>query len=349
MTKSFYAASDETLAQIGKDRFEVEGLLGSDAGTDYRVRLAYVRGTREKAFTINSARPDRLGSVIGMFPVVILSPENNAITFGAPSDRRRFIDLVLSQLSRSYFDDLLEYRRVLRQRNRLLGDAKIQGSAVREDALVPWNTGIVDYGTRIIHRRWRFVNEFIPYVASAYRDMVETQERPEMLYETVAHGTSLEAPETIAVEIRDQLQSRSAEECRRGLSLVGPHRDELVFKINGINLQNYASQGQHKTFLVALKIAEFFYLKENKGETPILLLDDVLSELDDTRSSRLLEHVADLGQTIITTTDESVLSDQVYREGKNRRFYVEHGTCKPITADSGKVKEAPTTAWRSAE
>jgi DNA replication and repair protein RecF len=120
------------------------------------------------------------------------------------------------------------------------------------------------------------------------------------------------------------------------VTLVGPHRDDLAFYLNGIELQKYASQGQHKTFLIALKIAEFFYLKEKKEEKPILLLDDVLSELDGSRSRRLLGRIAEVGQTIVTTTNESPFDDVIQWDHEHRKFHVEQGTCRPINIGIGK-------------
>ena len=330
LTRSFFAASDTTLVQLGQGGFVVEGLLANDAGLGHRIRVAYSRETGEKVFDVDGVRLEKLSSVIGMFPVVVLAPEGNAITFGAPADRRRFMDLVLSQLSRTYFDDLLEYRQVLRQRNRILGEAR-QGKSLRDEILDPWNRNLAAYGARIMSRRKEFLREFAPYVAQAYADMATTREEPGMQYSS---DPSIELDEDIgqiADRIHAELKEKGPEELRRGLSLVGPHRDDVVFHLHGLDLRKYASQGQHKTFLIALKIAEFRYLKEKREETPILLLDDVLSELDDDRAGRLLTRVADLGQTVVTTTQEAPFRDALRWGAENRRFFVEEGTCRPFT------------------
>ncbi len=337
LTRSFYAANDTTLVQFGHDSFLAEGTFVSDAGIESHVRLAFVKDPADKVYTANGERFTRLASVIGMFPLVVLSPENGAITLGGPADRRKFIDMVLCQLSRSYFDDLLEYRHTLRQRNKILSDGRMQGG-LREDSLEPWNDSLASYGARIVHKRTQFVSEFRQHMVCSYADMVERPELPSMGYITTIEGTSEQNVEAIAENMRRQLAKVFPEECRRGITLVGPHRDDLQFQLDGTDLQRYASQGQHKTFLVALKIAEFSYLKERMDEAPILLLDDVLSELDGTRSKRLLSNVAELGQTIITTTDDSPFNGIIEWGDKHRKLYVEQGTCKPIT--SGSVKEA---------
>jgi len=335
LTKSFYAASDITLVRLGQQGLSVEGVITSDAGVEYRVRMAYTRDSGEKVFTINGARTERLASVIGMFPVVILSPENSAITFGPPSERRKVIDLVLSQLSSSYFEDLLEYRRVLRQRNRILDEARQRGK-VQDEVLEPWNQSLAGYGARIVSRRVRFVEEFSKYVIRYYSGLVSTNEEPGIRYQS-AQGISLnESVDRITGILLSELGKRQTEERRRGLTLVGPHRDDLVFELNGIDLQKYASQGQHKTFLIALKMAEFFYLKEKREETPILLLDDVLSELDDERSRRLLSQVTEFGQSVVTTTNATQLKEIVRWGNEDRRYHVEQGTCTPINIGRGK-------------
>lgn len=325
LTKSFYAANDSTTLQIGKEFFEINGTLLTQEKIENRVCVTYQRETGEKQFSINRSRPETLGSVIGRFPIVILSPENNAITFGAPLERRKFLDLILSQVSRVYFDDLLEYRRALKQRNKILTDLRIHQRG-GEDLLDPWTAELINYGSRIIHRRRQFVNEFETYVKRAYFDVVQDHEEPRADYVGLP-----EIPDDaagIAVVLEKAFDERRREEIRRGATLVGPHRDELRFSINGNSVQKYASQGQHKTLLVALKVAEFFYLKERNEEVPILLLDDVFSELDEHRSKHILEMIGSLGQTFITSTSEAVFQHFITWDGKNRRFYVENGTCR---------------------
>lgn len=335
LTKSFYAAHDASLVQIGQDECKIDGTFVNDAGISYAVAMNYSTKSGEKTFTINSAPAERLSSVIGVFPIVVLSPENAAITFGAPADRRRFMDLVLSQLSRSYLEDLLEYRKILRHRNRLLADAR-QRSVPRNDILEPWNVHLADYGARLIHRRGKFLEEFIAYVGQSYRELTEGNETPTIHYRCSVDYVKGEEAGSIVGKILSGLDAKRTEEYRRGVSLVGPHRDDLEFMLNGIDLQKFASQGQHKTFLVALKIAEFLYLKEKREEAPVLLFDDVLSELDAGRSERLLSHLAGLGQAIVTTTDATPFNSSIHWGYEHRKFHVEQGTCKPV----GSGKEA---------
>lgn len=327
LTKSFYASSDETAVRFGTDSFDVEGVIIAGSGLRYTVQVSYGLRGGEKAFAINSTRPESLASVIGTFPVVILSPENNAITFGGPAARRRFVDLTLSQISRVYLEDILEYRRILRQRNRLLSDARVGGSA-SASALEPWTVSLVHYGSRIVKRRQEFVGEFKGYIDRGYKTLVSMGEEPALEYVSFRPLPEGASTEEIAELMFNEVKARAAEEMRRGVTLVGPHRDEVRLSINGAALQQYASQGQHKTFLVALKTAEFFYLRERRGEAPIFLLDDLFSELDEGRSRRILDLVSDLGQTIITTTGERVLEDTAGWNDHVRRFIIENGTSR---------------------
>jgi DNA replication and repair protein RecF len=326
LTKSFYAPNDATVTMIGEDGFTVDGVIISDAGLSHAVRVRYDRDSSSKDFTINSVHPETLGSVIGRFPIVVLSPENNAITFGGPADRRRFLDLVLSQISSVYFGDLVELRRVLRQRNRILTDARFMGSRPG-DLLAPWTDGLIRHGSRIIHRRLLFAREFTEYVLRAYASLVTANERPDIVYCTGIELADDDDEKSIAAKLAIRINHRESEEYRRGASLVGPHRDDLQFMINDGGVRRYASQGQHKTLLVALKIAEFHYLRERRGEQPIFLLDDVFSELDESRRARILETVDGLGQTFITTTDEQQMQKPGGWQNGVKRFMIEHGTC----------------------
>lgn len=322
LTKSFYASADATVLQREKTFFEIEGTLESDGGKEYSLRVAYDDHLKKKKYTINGMEVEKFSTVIGMFPVVILSPENNAITFGSPNDRRKFADLVISQSSASYMEDLMEYRRILRQRNRILSEAQGNDCA---DRLGPWNDMLIAYGARIVRRRRIFIKEFMPYIADTYRHIVGDQETPAIEYlPTVPAGENDEGND-IAQAIAAKLQRRYKDELRFKTTLVGPHRDEILFSLNGMHLKHFASQGQHKTFLVALKVAEFFYLKERCNETPVFLLDDVFSELDEHRSQKLLSLVDTLGQSFITATSEKIFGGSRW-DNERKKFHISNGS-----------------------
>jgi DNA replication and repair protein RecF len=329
LTKSFYASADATVVRIGTGGFEVEGTILGGSGIRNRVRVVYQGEPGRKTYEVNGGRPETLASVIGRFPIVILSPENGGITAGGPAERRKFVDLILSQINPAYLETLLEYRQVVRQRNRVLMDFRLRGT-VDTVLLSPWDENLAKLGGFIIDRRRRFLAEFGEYVIHAYQQVAGGTEVPDVSYLSAGIPPTGGNTETAALITR-QLVQRRAEEVRRGSTLIGPHRDDLGLTLNGIPVQEYASQGQHKTMLVALKVAEYHYVAERRGEPPILLLDDVFSELDAHRSERILRLTTDLGQVIITTTDERVFRGAVQWNDWNRKITVEHGTCRRVT------------------
>ena len=330
LTKSFYAAGDAEVIGAGKEAFDVEGVLVSDAGIEQRAAVACCRTPPEKRFLLNGAPPETLASVIGRFPLVVLSPENGAITFGGPMERRRFLDMTLSQVSQAYLGDILEYRKALRQRNRLLADAR-SGGACPPGVLEPWTESVIASGSSVAARRAEFVQEFRAYVERSYMSVIPEGERPAVTYVCSFAPPEGSTVRAYAEGLAAELSMRSAEERRRGLTLAGPHRDDLRLTINGMDVGRFASQGQHRTLLVALKLAEFAYMSERRQETPMLLLDDVFSELDRSRIAHILALAADIGQVMITTTEPRVFDGLIAWGDRHRRFTVDHGTCRQET------------------
>lgn len=324
LTKSFFGSNDSTVLQIEKPDFELNGQIQSDGETSYHIRALYSGDTKEKTFSINKSPVEKFSSVVGQFPVVILSPESGAVTFGAPADRRKFMDFVIAQSSKLYLEDLLEYRRILKQRNKILLDAKLQRTDCSE-LLEPWDNGLVERGALLMQRRWNFVQEFHPHIVQAQRLLSDETETPLLQYHPSVAADSFKEQGDIRERFYNALRRAKNEERRTGSTTVGPHKDELEFTINNLGLRKFASQGQHKTFLIALKTAEFFYLRERCTETPILLLDDVFSELDNHRSKKLLELIHTLGQTFITATNENIFPANFDWTESNRKFFVHRG------------------------
>jgi DNA replication and repair protein RecF len=205
-----------------------------------------------------------------------------------------------------YLEDLLEYRKALRQRNKVLLDAKLARRSPGS-ALDPWSALLVERGARVAVRRHEFIEEFRPYVERAFSMIAGDQERPSLGYESEILLTGDGSVRGVAAAFTDALAISAGEEAKAGTTLVGPHRDEVALRINGQAVRDFASQGQHKTFLVGLKLAEFSYLKDRCKETPLMLLDDVFSELDEHRCRHLLDLVSDSGQVFVTATDERVV------------------------------------------
>jgi DNA replication and repair protein RecF len=323
LSKSFYAVNDTVVMNINRKGFTATGTFLSDGNIFYEVRVMFDKLQNQKLITVNKAKVDKASSLIGRFPVVILSPEHSSITIGSPSDRRRFVDFVVSQSSRAYLECLIDYRRILKQRNKILSEMLFSRKE-NDAAIQPWNEQLIRVGAILIKKRIEFIEDFQNLLIDSYVKLTGTAEQPGITYLPSFACTS-GGSETIEAIFYQALQEHYHEESRIGYSLVGPHRDEFIFQINNLDARNFASQGQHKTFLVALKLAEFFYLKERCNETPILLLDDVLSEMDGYRSQRLLEATAELGQVFITSTDERALNWTPVVSSNPRKFFIKQG------------------------
>jgi len=328
--RSFYSAADGTVTKVGTEGFLVKGTIASDGGVEYRVETSYESASGNKHTSIGGTQLGRRAELIGQFPVVVLSPENSSITFGGPAERRKFLDVTLSQASRTYLDDLLEYRKALRQRNKILFDAK-QLRGLQPGLIEPWNELLAVRGARIALRRRQFVDEFRPYCSETFAALAGSDERPELSYQSSVIGESGMSLDDVVVEFQRVLAVEEREEIRTGKTLVGPHRDELELQINGLSLRQFASQGQHKTFLVGLKLAEFSYLKDRCKETPLLLLDDVFSELDEHRCEHLLGLVGSVAQVFITATDERLVPSSGARRRTEAKFIVRGGTVGRIS------------------
>lgn len=332
LTKSFYASSDTIVLKEGEQSFAVRGAFESDIGVQRRVEATYDHPARQKVFTVNGASAETMASVVGQFPVVILSPEQNGITMGAPVERRKFLDVVLAQSSRAYLQYLLEYRRILRQRNKLLLSSKLaqkDTSGERE----PWDRALIDTGSEIMVRRAAFIESFAPAVEQAYEEIAGKGERPGVTYAPSFRCNPEDTAEAVRARFEQELDLREAEERRTGVTALGPHRDELELTINGSDVREFASQGQHKTLLIALKLAELACLKELCRETPLLLLDDVMSELDIHRAGRLVAGLRRFGQVVVTATDLRSFPHEFSWNGDNKVFTVVRGEVSPASPE----------------
>jgi DNA replication and repair protein RecF len=327
--RSFHGASDASVVQMGTDGFVVRGALASDGGVEYKVESGYESLSGSKRLTIGGTEIGRRTDLIGRFPVVVLAPEHAGITAGGPAERRRFLDLTVSQASRMYLEDLVEYRRALRQRNKTLLDAKLARRSPGA-ALDPWTDLLVRSGSRIAMRRREFVEEFRPHVERAFAALAGTEERPGLAYASEILHEGSTTVEAVTGAFRSALGNVEREEAKAGTTLVGPHRDELEMAINERAVREFASQGQHKTFLVGLKLAEFSYLKDRCNETPLLLLDDVFSELDAHRCRHLLDLVAEAGQAFVTATDERLVPTDGRNAAPRVRFNVQGGRVERV-------------------
>lgn len=324
LSKSFVTASDSFVLRKGASHFEVEAQVEKDRGTERRIRVAYARGEGKRVF-VDGAPLDRLSDLIGMVPVVIYSPEDYVLTSGGPDERRRLLNNIMSQERPVFMDDLMKYRRAISQRNELLsrfGHGALTGS--QEPVLMSWTAELVTLAARIIAARLRFVDTFGSFLEQAYELLGEIVERPTIRYRTFAPVEGLEDAE-IADEFRRRLERSAEREREMGRTLLGPHRDELEFQLNGFDVRRYASHGQHRTFGMALKLAQYLYLHDRMEERPVLLLDDVFGNLDPIRTRIILSLLESesIGQSIISATHGAPFADIVdFSAHENRSLRV---------------------------
>jgi len=295
-TKSFDVKTDVEVISFGEDEFEIRGKF-SDI-TEDTVRINCNLNDSKKHFFLNDKYQNKYSDIIGKFPVVLLAPSDHKITQGVPGERRKFIDSVISQASRTYLKTLLSYNRTLKHRSSLLSRLKEYRTNEMLTEFDVWTVSLVKTGSEIIIRRKKFIEQFISFVRESYFRIME-EEEPLVDY----YCLSGYKDEDVANHFTQLIDEKKEEEFKRAANLVGPHRDDFIFTINGLNLKIYGSQGQHKTFQTALRFAEFFYLKDITSKTPIFLLDDVFGELDAARAQRISEYLKDVGQTFVTLTD----------------------------------------------
>lgn len=327
LTKSFTATSDRYAVRKGARYFQLEGQFRGVQRSELDVRLAYMPGEGKRAF-VNDAPLERLSELVGMLPVVVLSPGDHELTAGGPSERRRFLNNIMSQARPVYLDDLLKYRRTVRQRNELLKQARKSGRPPREEVIASWNAELLSLGSRIIHARHRFLKEFAGYLEEAYTRMEAVAEHPTITYDTIADLDEEADLEAIRAIYDETLERKARQEYKRGTTVVGPHRDELVFELDELEVRRYASQGQHRTFGMALKLAKYFYLKERLDEPPLFLLDDAFDPLDPERTRVVLELLQSeaIGQSLLTSTHAEPFSGLVPFDAPDHRLLqVENG------------------------
>ena len=295
-TKS-HNSSDNEVVRFNENEFEIAGSFRNITGNN--IRLFYSLNENKKYYFKDNKQITRFADIIGEFPVVILTPADHAITQGSPAERRKFIDSVISQASDIYLNTLLDYNKTLRQRSSLLFQIRENRNNRLTDELKAWTHRLIELGTKVINYRKKFIGEFDSYIKDSYKTMMNEEEQPEIHYSFLEDYKGANSEERFSSLISE----RRDEEIKKAQNLVGPQRDDFIFEINKLNLKTYGSQGQHKTFQVVLRFAEFFYLKEITGKTPIFLLDDVFGELDAKRATKISGCLRQVGQAFITLTD----------------------------------------------
>ena len=260
---------------------------------------------------------------MGIFSVVSIAPEEITIISGAPEERRTFLDIILSQTSRRYLANLSCYQRVLSQRNRFLKEHR-GGETSRKltEQLSGWSEQLAEFGAEIISDRDKFTNFLKAKLPDFYRQITDTQEKMEISYQI---SGSLDTREPLQEQIIDRLSKNLKRELITGSTTVGPHRDELEMKIEGHDIRQFGSQGQMRSALLALKLVAGEYISEIKGEAPILILDEVFSELDEKRTRAVLSSMLSGGQVFIATSRQREVVS-VAKESSSS-FHIEGGRC----------------------
>ncbi len=289
-----------------------------------------LKRNQKKQFKRNKKEYQRLADHIGLFPLVMISPADSELITEGSESRRRFIDSVIAQFDREYLENLISYNKVLSHRNALLKQFA-DSRHFDKDSLEIWDVQLVDYGKKGHEARKKFINSFIPIFQQYYELISGGNEQVGIQY--VSHLNNLSFEEALANALS---RDRAIE-----YTTVGIHKDDLEFTINGYSLKRYASQGQQKSFLIALKLAQFDFMKKIKKVTPILLLDDIYDKLDDLRVNQLMELVRsdNFGQLFITDTHLTRLSDLFKTSGADFKvFEISNGNAREIKAPPGLPK-----------
>lgn len=289
---SFRGAPSEALVRMGADVAVVRATVRHHDGRESLVELELNRNGRNRA-QVNRQRLGRTRDLLGVLRVTVFGPDDLSMVKGGPQERRRFLDDTLVALALKYDAMRLELDRILRQRNVLLKQAAGRLDPDVEMTLDVWDSKFAEVGDRFGHARAVLVDRLAPMVAAAYDELAERSSEVAMRYE----------PEWRVHGLAAALASSRGDDLRRAVSTVGPHRDEVELDVGGMPARTHASQGEQRTLSLALRLAAHRLVAERTGSTPLLVLDDVLSELDPRRSAALLHHLPP-GQVVLTTAGD---------------------------------------------
>ena len=296
--KSFRTSKDNDLIKIN-EKFLYSKLNFIKNEREQNIEFT-IKGNRKKEIKINGRNILKLSEVLGNINVVIFSPDDLKLIKDSPSERRKFIDRELSQMSTIYYKKLVEYNKILNQRNNLL--RKIIFNEKLKDTLEVWDLKLADVGSDIVYRRYEFICKLDKISNKIHKKISDGKENLVMKYISGVKCKNFNDKDEIKKNFFENLINNYEKDINRGFTSVGPHRDDISLFVNDINIKKFGSQGQQRTAVLSLKLSEIELIYSETGEYPILLLDDVMSELDINRQNDLLYMIDDV-QTIITTTD----------------------------------------------
>ncbi len=318
-TKNLNQYLDKETVNFNEMNFEINGRFKEKV--ENKVQIQFSKETNRKSTSLDDKNVNRALELIGKFPVVTLVQSDHAITMGSPAERRKFVDSVISQSNETYLKILLDYNKILKQRSQLLSEIRERYDKNLLMQLDAWTESLIVNGAELIRHRQKFCDEFEGYLAEAYAKIMGEAEKPGIEY--LYFDTNIDLNE-VEQELRNKLNEERDNELRRATNLIGPHRDDFLFTINNMELRKYGSQGQHKTFQIALRFGEFFFIKDKQGKTPIFLMDDVFGELDTFRAQKISDFLNEVGQAFITMTDFGRL-EKIYSGDNNLVIKVENG------------------------
>ncbi len=323
-TRSHRARRDTDMVRFGADAARIVAEVTRENAGDALLEMAIAApngvGGEKKLVKINHGKQARVTDLIGNFNAVLFSSTDIDIIRGEPEERRRFLNYEIAQVSPRYILALGAYKRALEQRNRLLKDVKYGATGI--ESLDVWTTQIIEHGSKIIERRRAYLDKLSVHAAEVHRDLTN---RTETLTLSYAPSFPL-SPDTItaeeaAITFKNALALVRRDELSRGSTLLGPQRDDLLFYVgtspeNATDVKIYGSQGQQRTAALSLRLAERRLIKEMVGEEPVVLLDDVLSDLDETRRGQIFALALSGGQTFLTATDVQSLPAATVAEAR---------------------------------
>ena len=286
-TKSHRSSKDRDLISFFEEEAHIRTLIEKN-GIEHKIDM-HLRKNRTKGIAIDGIPIRKASELFGIIHFVFFSPEDLSIIKNGPSERRRFLDMELCQLDKIYLHHLSNYNRVVLQRNRILKEMAFRPDY--QDVLDVLDVQMIKYGTQVIVRRRHFIEELSQIMERIHNQLAGGQEQMALEYEADTDETSF----------AEQLKRNMERDLKQKTTTTGPHRDDLSFVVNGIDIRKYGSQGQQRTAALSLKLSEIELVKKMIHDTPVLLLDDVLSELDSSRQNYLLNSIQNV-QTLITCT-----------------------------------------------
>ena len=308
-TKSHRVSKDKELIGFNRDSARI-CLYLEKSSAEYKIDIV-LNSNKSKFIAINGSKIRKATELLGILNVVLFSPEDLSIIKNGPSERRRFIDTELCQLDGIYLYNLSKYNKIMEQRNKLLKDSYVNRELL--DTISIWDQQLVTYGNAIITKRRDFTEELKVIVRDIHAKLTNDKENLEIIYE----------PDVTEDDFEHELKKNRDKDIKLKVTGKGPHRDDLAFMVNGIDIRKFGSQGQQRTAALSLKLAEIEIVKRMTGHVPVLLLDDVLSELDSNRQNYLLKTIGDI-QTIITCTGLDDLVNNNFNI--NKKIKVTNGT-----------------------